>query len=181
MLLPTAPNSPTRLAVTPVLPHKISVLVFLRNAAGEHLLIERVKAPNAGRWSPIGGKLETSLGESPYECAARETAEEVGLALAPEDFHLFAMIAERAYEGGGHWLMFLFECRRTIDALPPDIAEGKFGFFSREALERLPLPETDRAALWPIYDKHRTGFVALRADCTPGQPLRPQIEEIIHG
>jgi len=161
-----------------VLPHKLSVLVFLQDPSGRHLLIERAKAPNAGQWSPIGGKLETAVGESPHQCAARETFEEVGLECAPEAFHLFAMIAERAYEGGAHWLMFLFTCRRTVDALPPTIREGRFGFFTREELERLPLPETDRTGLWPIYDRHRDGFVALRADCTPGQPLRVEVEEV---
>jgi len=162
-----------------VLPHKLSVLVFIQDAAGRHLLIERAKAPNAGQWSPIGGKLETGVGESPHQCAARETLEEVGLACAPEEFHLFAMIAERAYEGGAHWLMFLFTCRRTVEALPATIDEGRFGFFTREELDHLSLPETDRTGLWPIYDRHRDGFVALRADCTPGRPLHVEIEEVL--
>ena len=161
-----------------LLPHKLSVLVFLQDSAGRHLLIERAKAPNAGQWSPIGGKLETALGESPHQCAARETLEEVGLSCAPEEFHLFAMIAERAYEGGAHWLMFLFTCRRRIEALPPTIDEGRFGFFTRDELETLPLPETDRIGLWPLFDRHREAFVALRADCTPGKPLHVEVEEI---
>lgn len=165
--------------VTALLPHKLSVLVFLRNHRGEHLLIERAKAPNAGLWSPIGGKLETGAGESPHECAARETREETGLSFVPEDFHLFAMIAERAYEGGAHWLMFLFECKHRAAQLPAAIDEGRFGFFTREAIDALPLPETDRVGLWPVYDRHRGGFVAMRADCTPGQPLLVHYEEII--
>ncbi len=164
-----------------VLPHKLSVLVFLQDSAGRHLLIERAKAPNAGQWSPIGGKLETSLGESPHQCAARETLEEVGLACAPEEFHLFAMVAERAYEGGAHWLMFLFICRRRIEELPPTIVEGRFGFFTREQVDGLALPETDRTGLWPLYDRHRDGFVALRADCTPGRPLEIALEQVLPG
>ena len=164
-----------------MLPHKLSVLVFLQDSSGRHLLIERTRAPNAGKWSPIGGKLETGLGESPHQCAARETCEEVGIACAPEEFHLFAMVAERAYEGGAHWLMFLFTCRRAVDTLPATIDEGRFGFFTREELEQLPLPETDRAGLWPIYDRYRDSFVALRADCTPGQPLAIEVEEMLPG
>ncbi len=167
--------------MTPRLPHKLCVLVFLHNAAGEHLLIERAKAPNAGLWSPIGGKLETALGESPHECAVRETREETGLVVDTADLHLFGMISERAYEGGAHWLMFLFACRVPIATLPPPIDEGRFGFFSRAAIDRLPLPETDRAGLWPIHDRHREGFVALRADCTPGRPLELVVEERIGG
>ncbi|MGC4073882.1 MAG: NUDIX domain-containing protein [Nibricoccus sp.] len=77
------------------IPYKIAVLVFLENAAGEHLLLLRAKPPNLGVWSPIGGKLETCTGESPFECAVRETVEETGLKIAISDLHLFGMIAER--------------------------------------------------------------------------------------
>jgi len=160
------------------LAHKIAVLVFIENDGGEHLLLLRAKPPNLGSWSPIGGKLETATGESPFECAARETREETGLIVTPADLHLFAMIAEKAYEGDAHWLLFLFKCRRPIPALPPAMHEGRFGFFPRPAIDALPLPETDRAALWPIYDRYHGRFVALRADCEPGKPLRLELEQI---
>ena len=160
-------------------PYKIAVLVFLENEKGEQLLLHRAKAPNLGAWSPIGGKLELATGESPFECAVRETFEETCLRISTSDLHLFAMIAEKAYEGQGHWLLFLFRCRKPIAQLPPDIAEGRFGFFSRAALEKLPLPETDRSALWPIFDRYKDQFVALRADCMPGQPLKVEIEQVV--
>ncbi|MEZ5278201.1 MAG: NUDIX hydrolase [Opitutaceae bacterium] len=159
--------------------YKISVLVFIRNQDGHLLLLERSRAPNRGQWSPIGGKLEMSTGESPHECAIRETREEVGLDLSIDDLHLFSMIAEKAYEGGSHWLMFLFDCRRVLPALPPPIDEGRFAFHPRAEVDRLQLPKTDRLALWPVYDRFRGGFIALRADCTPGQPLEVHIDEAI--
>lgn len=162
----------------PALTYKIAVLVFLENAAGEHLLLLRAKPPNLGVWSPIGGKLETALGESPFECAVRETTEETGHAIATDDLHLFAMIAEKAYEGESHWLMFLFRCKRPLLTVPADMHEGRFGFFSRAAIDALPIPETDRTALWPVYDQYRDRFVALRADCAPGKPVLVEIEEI---
>lgn len=164
--------------MSPALPYKISVLVFIQNQAGEQLLILRRKAPNLGNWSPVGGKLEMATGESPFECAARETFEETGLRIGTGDLHLFAMIAEKAYEGQSHWLMFLFCCRRRLEALPADIVEGRFAFYSRAAIDRLPIPETDRAALWPIYDRYRDRFVALRADCAPGRPVAVVVEEV---
>lgn len=160
-----------------VLPYKISVLVFIENAAGEQLLLLRAKQPNLGVWTPIGGKLEMTTGESPFECAVRETFEETGLRVSPEEMHLFAMIAEKAYQGETHWLMFLFRCRKSIAALPPDIAEGKFAFFSREKIKGLPIPETDKAALWPIFDQYRDSFVALKADCARS-PITITIEQI---
>jgi 8-oxo-dGTP diphosphatase len=160
------------------LPYKIAVLVFLENAAGEHLLLLRAKPPNLGVWSPIGGKLEMATGESPFECAVRETREETGLEVAAADLHLFAMIAEKAYEGETHWLMFLFRCRKPLAALPPDISEGRFGFFARASIDKLPIPDTDRTALWPTYDAHRDRFVALKADCRPGRPVSVEVEQV---
>ena len=160
-----------------VLPYKVSVLVFIENHAGEQLLMLRAKQPNLGVWTPIGGKLEMATGESPFECAARETEEETGLVIGTEDLHLFAMVAEKAYHGDTHWLMFLFRCKKPIDQLPPDIIEGKFAFHSREAIKSLAIPETDQAALWPIFDQYRDGFVALRADCTVS-PIKITVEQI---
>lgn len=160
------------------LAHKIAVLVFITNDNGEHLLLLRAKPPNLGTWSPIGGKLETAVGESPFECAVRETREETGHVVTAGDLHLFAMISEKAYEGSAHWLIFLFKCHRPIVALPPTMREGSFGFFSRQAVDGIPLPETDRTALWPIYDRYHDRFVSLRADCEPGKPLVVQIEQI---
>ncbi|MBL9211792.1 MAG: NUDIX domain-containing protein [Opitutaceae bacterium] len=160
------------------LSYKIAVLVFLENTAGEHLLLLRAKPPNLGIWSPIGGKLEMETGESPFECAVRETYEETGLRVDASALHLFAMIAEKAYEGQSHWLMFLFRCTVPLPGLPPAIAEGKFGFFSRAAIDALPIPDTDRTALWPTYDRYRNHFVALKADCAPGKPIVVEVEQI---
>ncbi|MDB4345688.1 NUDIX hydrolase [bacterium] len=159
------------------LPFKISALVFVKNAKGEHLLIKRKKAPNLGCWSPIGGKLDMATGESPYECARRETLEEISLELGDEDLHCFGYISEKSYEGAGHWLMFLFDCRKVISALPPEIDEGRFDFFSRAAIDESPIPETDRKLLWPYYDQYHTGFVGIRANCDPGGQLN-LVEEL---
>ena len=165
--------------MTAALPYKISTLIYVRNPSGKVLLLERRKEPNAGLWSPIGGKLETATGESPFEAARREVAEEIGLQVGDGDLHLFSIIAEKNYEARCHWLMFLFDCRIALETMPPDIAEGRFAFYEPEAIEHLPIPETDRASLWPIYFQHRAGFVCLRADCTPGQPLRFVTEQIL--
>ena len=155
----------------PVLPFKISALVFVQNNEGQHLLIERRKAPNLGCWSPIGGKLDMSTGESPYECARREVEEEISLQLSDQDLNCFGYISEKSYEGSGHWLMFLFQCRKRIEQVPAAIDEGRFKFFTREAIDQLDIPETDRTLLWPYYDRFADGFVGLRANCDPAGKL----------
>jgi 8-oxo-dGTP diphosphatase len=149
------------------LPFKISALIFTHNAHGQQLLIKRKKAPNRGCWSPIGGKLDMPAGESPYECARRETEEEIGLELDDGDLHCFGYISEKSYEGAGHWLMFLFECKKVVNDLPIAIDEGHFKFFERAAIDKLPIPKTDRTLLWPYYDQYKEGFIGLRANCDP--------------
>ncbi len=159
--------------------YKISVLVFVQNSAGEFLMLQRTKAPNEGLWSPIGGKLNMDIGESPYDCAVRETKEEIGLSVDRSQLRLFCLISEKAYEGAGHWLMFLFKCMKPLDQLPEPINEGAFSFFARDAIDSLEIPETDRQCLWDIYDKHNDGFVSIRADCSPSRPLEVVYEQII--
>lgn len=159
--------------------YKISVLIFLKDANGRFLMLKRAKPPNKGLWSPIGGKLEMPTGESPFECAIRESKEETGIDLTEKDLHLFCMAAEKAYEGTGHWLMFLFDCHKPLDHLPPDFDEGSLAFYTREEINTHPIPETDRSGLWDIYDKYHDQFVALKVDCHPDQPLQFEIEGLI--
>jgi 8-oxo-dGTP diphosphatase len=161
------------------LPYKISTLLYIRNAQGDLLLLERLKQPNAGMWSPIGGKLEMPTGESPFEAARREAAEEIGLYLEDKDLHLFAMVAEKNYEFRTHWLMFLFNCHKTVDKLPAAIDEGRFAFIPENQLDQLNIPDTDRKSLWALYQNHRNGFVSVRADCRPDQPLQIITEQQI--
>ena len=106
------------------LPFKISCLIFISNNKGDNLLIKRSKSPNKNCWSPIGGKLNMHLGESPYECARRETLEEINLDLKDGDLNCFGYISEKSYEGTGHWLMFLFKSKMTLSAFLEAVNEG---------------------------------------------------------
>lgn len=149
------------------LPYQISTLLYCFNARDEVLLLERAQEPNRGQWSPGGGKLHTAVGESPYACACREAAEEMGLSLVPRDLHLTGLVSEHGYQGQSHWLMFLFEVKTRLIALPPPHREGRFEFFPRAALAELPLPATDREQIWPLFWRHRGGFFAAHCHCFP--------------
>lgn len=146
-------------------PHKISTLLYGFNDRDETLLLQRSRPPNQGLWSPCGGKLNTHEGESPHACACREVFEEAGLRLAPTDLHLTGVVSEYGYEGQAHWLMFLFEIKPRLHALPPPDAEGVFGFFPKTALKDLALPPTDRAFIWPLFWRNRGGFFAAHCHC----------------
>lgn len=140
------------------LPHKISTLLYCFDQQDRVLLLQRAQEPNLGLWSPAGGKLKTDQGESPYACACREAAEEMGLALNPTDLHLTGIVSEHGYQGQAHWLMFLFEVRPRLYELPPPNREGSFQFFARSELGDLPVPHTDRERIWPLFWQHRGGF-----------------------
>jgi 8-oxo-dGTP diphosphatase len=147
------------------LPYKIATLLYCFNERGEVLLLERAREPNRGLWSPCGGKLRTELGESPYACACREAAEELGLSLKPSDLHLTGLVSEHGHEGQAHWLMFLFEVKPRLETLPPDSDEGRFAFVPPSKIESLKLPRTDREQLWPLFWRHRGGFFAAHCHC----------------
>jgi 8-oxo-dGTP diphosphatase len=142
------------------LPYKIATLLYCFDKQDRVLLMERNREPNKGLWSPCGGKLDTQSGESPYACACREAAEEIGLELTPADLHLFAVISEAGYMGQAHWLMFLFEVKPRMTRLPPPHEEGRFEFFARHDLAGLKMPATDVEQIWPLVWKYRHGFFA---------------------
>lgn len=152
------------------LPLIISTLLYGFNARDEVLLLRRVRPPNQHLWSPPGGKLKTDLGESPYACACREAQEEMGLQLRPTDLHLTGLVSEHGYEGQSHWLMFLFEVCPRLSRLPPPHPEGEFAFVSRADLDHLPIPETDRERIWPLFWRHRGGFFSAHCRCRPDGP-----------
>jgi 8-oxo-dGTP diphosphatase len=152
------------LLVTP-LPYKIATLLYCFNERDEVLLIERAQEPNLGLWSPCGGKLHTEEGESPYACACREAEEELGLTISNPDLHLTGIISEHGFQGQTHWLMFLFEVHLKVTSLPPVHREGRFEFFSREALAGINMPQTDLEQIWPWFWQHRGGFFAAHCRC----------------
>ena len=154
---------------------KISCLLFMRNDENQLLLIKRKRAPNQGFWSPPGGKLQMDKGESPFECACREAKEETGVSLGEQDLHLFGYLSEKSYEGNGHWLMFLFDCRKTIQNLPPSFEEGFFAFYDRKDIDTLAIPPSDHEIVWPYYDKRDMGFWGIRAQWI-GEDAKIKIE-----
>jgi 8-oxo-dGTP diphosphatase len=156
------------------LPYKIATLLYCFSERDDLLLIERAREPNRGFWSPCGGKLKMDIGESPYTCACREAAEELGVKLRPADLHLTGLVSEHGYQGRTHWLMFLFEVKTRLTSLPPAHSEGTFQFFPRAALAGLKIPQTDR-------EQFRGGFFAAHCHCHPGGRNEWALEEVNKG
>ena len=160
-------------------PYKIATLLYCFNDKDEILLLKRAHEPNRGLWSPCGGKLKMATGESPYACACREAGEETGVKLTPADLHLTGVVSEYGYQGQTHWLMFLFEVKRRFTTLPPPHEEGQFAFFNRDLFDTIPLPQTDKEQIWPLFWKFRGGFFAAHCHCNPDGTCQWTIEETV--
>ena len=167
------------------LPYKIAVLVYVFNNAGALLLLHRFRAPNRNLYSPIGGKLEQAIGESPYACALREVHEEIDIRLTLDDIRLVGLVSERAHEGEQHWLMFCFEVLRPLDFPERTISEGRLEWVPLEKVHTLTIPKTDRDVIWPLVQEHsallrgpRAGeFFSVHIDCTVGEELDVTYEQ----
>ncbi len=177
----------------PTFPYKIACLCELRDHAGRYLFIHRNKHPNKDLFSPIGGKLETALGESPARCAQREIAEEAGLDIPMNRLHLAGIISERGFgsatadsgtsdDAGTNWLMFWYRALGPVDPndMPShEIDEGRLVWVPREEIDSLALPKTDREVIWPTVLAHEGGgFFTLHIDCT-GDTVTWQLEESV--
>lgn len=159
------------------LPYRIAVLCYLFDADGRLLLLHRRKHPNIDLYSPVGGKLEQGEGESPTACALREIHEEVGLTLAADDLHLTGIVSETAFGQETHWLMFLYEVTRPVAVAPGEFDEGRLEWHAPDALDALPIPETDRQVIWPLFWKHRRGFFMAHIDCRT-TPMTWRVEQM---
>jgi len=149
------------------LPHRIAVLCYLYDEQGHILLLHRRQNPNLGMYSPIGGKLETTTGEGPHDCAVREIREETGIIVDTGELQLLGIVSERAYQGEGHWLIFLFEVTHPIrrDAVKwSEFEEGLLEWKRLEEVPDLPIPRTDRDVMWPLVQSHRGGFFTVHID-----------------
>jgi 8-oxo-dGTP diphosphatase len=171
------------------LPYKIACLCDLRDARGRHLLLLRKKQPNLGLCSPIGGKLDIQTGESPHQCAQREIMEEAGIHVPIDRLHLVGLIAERAFEKRGHWLLFYFIVTGAVEVEACDMDEGRLDWYAAQDMDALPIPETDRRIIWPLVRQHeatpeqeragaRHGFFSVFIDCS-GAEMTWRVEQSI--
>ncbi|MGV3551893.1 NUDIX domain-containing protein [Rhizobium sp.] len=114
-------------------------LAILRD--GKLLLYRRMREPEAGHWSIVGGKVD--LGEASESAARREAEEESGLKIGAIEFLLHSEQFDKI--GGQHWVSMIY---RTSDISgEPRVMEPEklpeFGWF---ALEALPAPLSRFAA-----------------------------------
>lgn len=126
-----------------------STLIYLERG-DEYLMLHRTKKENDlnhDKWIGVGGKFED--GESPEDCALRETREETGLTLTRWRYRGLVTFVSDRYETE---YMHLF----TADGwtgTPKECDEGELAWIGKHALAALQQWEGDRIFL-RLMDEH---------------------------
>ncbi|MCE1165606.1 MAG: NUDIX domain-containing protein [Bacteroidetes bacterium] len=152
-----------------------ATLLYIKNPQGGYLLLERLNEPNKGLLSPPGGKVHIHEAESPYRCAIREANEECLIVSTEADWTLKGIITEKNYPKIGDIMLFLFEYKHTMDALPPDFKEGRFRFVDEKEILESNIPETDKLYIWNFVLRNNGGFFSVYIDCNES-PYKCTIE-----
>ena len=116
-------------------------LCYLENDREEYLMLHRVKKKNDinhDKWIGVGGGFEH--GESPEECALRETFEETGLTLT--DYRLRGIVTFDC-EGQETLYMYLFTASAWTGELS-ECSEGDLEWVPKKKVYSLPIWEGDK-------------------------------------
>lgn len=162
--------------MTEPLPYRIAVLCYLYDIQGRLLLLHRHRTPNQHLYSPVGGKLEQDIGESPMACAIREIEEETSLRVEPGDLHLTGLVTEAGFDDAMHWMMFLYEVTHPVQIEAGPIDEGMLQWHEIDKVGQLPIPRTDQRVIWPLYQRYRGQFFCAHLNCSGGE-IRWRIEQ----
>ncbi len=150
---------------------RCAAMVILENQE-RFLLLRRAKPPNRGLFVPVGGKLEPF--ESPASAARRETEEETGIRLSPDQLRFCGVLVETS-PTPYNWTCHIYRAG-IPDQPPPDCPEGELAWIPFDRLDQLPTPPTD----WWVYQYVRDAkpfvFSALYDNSLKIQSMEEEIE-----
>ena len=109
--------------------------LVIQRADGRVLLCKRVKAPEAGFWNIVGGKVD--LMERSIDAARREAEEESGLKIGAVDF--LCLAEEIILADGQHWVSLIY-VTRDFTGEPTLTEPDKLSDIGWFALDDLPQP-----------------------------------------
>lgn len=133
------------------------VAVALLDPKGRVLMQQRLAdAAHGGLWEFPGGKLEPC--ESPEQAAARELAEELGIAIDPADCEPVSFASGFTQAGTRPLVILLFACRIWTGTPIPQAA-AQIAWCEPDRLAQLAMPPLD----YPL-SRALKRFVALHSE-----------------
>ena len=135
--------------------HINSTLIYLENKKGEYLMLHRIKKKddiNHDKWIGVGGGFE--YGESPEECAIRETWEETGLTLT--DYRFRGIVTFDCEGQKTTQYMHLFTATAWTGELT-ECSEGDLEWVAKEQVYDLPIWEGDKI-FFRLLEENRPFF-----------------------
>ncbi len=135
--------------------HSNTTLIYLENEAGEYLMLHRVKKKddiNRDKWIGVGGGFE--YGESPEDCAIRETREETGLTLT--DYRFRGIVTFDCEGQACTQYMHLFTATAWTGELT-ECNEGDLEWVPKEKVCDLPIWEGDKI-FFRLLEENRPFF-----------------------
>ena len=137
-----------------------------------YLMLHRIKKENdenRDKWIGIGGKFE--FGETPYECARREIAEETGLIANTLSYRGIVTFVSDLY---GTEYMHLFTTSDFSGKLIECCPEGNLTWVKKSDVASLPIWEGDKIFL-QLLDTD-TPFFSLKLEYKGDTLVRHEIE-----
>ncbi len=127
---------------------KLASLVYVQRE-NKTLMLHRIKKKediHEGKYNGVGGKIED--GESPEECAIRETLEETGLKI--KNPKLKGILTFPKFLQNEDWIVFVFTTKE-FEGKIIESEEGKLEWINNDKLLKLNLWEGDKIFLPLVF------------------------------
>ena len=151
---------------------KVATLCVLKHEQ-KFMLLKRLKEPNKGKFTPVGGKLDPH--ENPLAAAIRETYEETGIKV---DQMKFCGLLTESSPTEYNWVGYVYLADIALIE-PPECNEGELKWIDFDDVLKVPTPTTD----WFIYKYILEGKpFAFNADFDANNKLicmKEELEEVV--
>ena len=116
----------------------LSVTIFIR-CEGKILLLKRAdtKTVDPGMYTGVGGKVEPK--ESIWQAVFRETKQETGIDLNPNQTYLSGIVQVPDPSVGAEWISILFNSDIAKQIAVPTTEDGEFFWIDPKEISKLPI------------------------------------------
>jgi 8-oxo-dGTP diphosphatase len=116
---------------------KVGVGCWIFNKSGQVLLGKRLSKHGTNQWAPPGGHLE--FGETPQQCASRETYEETHMKISPKNFDIISVTNDIFRETNKHYVT-IHVVVKNVSKKPVVVEHDKCEQWKWFDMDKLPKP-----------------------------------------